>query len=152
MSIYKYIENVSYVWSSYGVQCYYYNNCEYCYVSRPAKAEVCRLPDVSTPPENEAGGQLLDTKRDDMLARRIGTFQKCARLNNPSPASEDSHGHVDRGKASEQMMDVNSQPLQEDNQHVWASGVLCIKRNNLWCGPSNNSEVHAFAVTVKVFF
>ncbi|XP_069833671.1 LIM and calponin homology domains-containing protein 1 isoform X3 [Dendropsophus ebraccatus] len=87
---------------------------------RPTKPEVCRLPDVSAPPENEAGGQLLDTKRDDMLARRMGTFQKCARLNNPSPASDDSHGHADHGKTTEQMMEVNghSQPLQEDIQHV----------------------------------
>ncbi|CAN2388490.1 LIM and calponin homology [Pristimantis euphronides] len=88
--------------------------------SRPAKPEVCRLPDVSIPPENEADGQFLDTKRDDMLARRMGTFQKCARLNHPSPASDGSHGSVDYGKASEQMMEVNghTQPLQEDSRHV----------------------------------
>ncbi|XP_073501734.1 LIM and calponin homology domains-containing protein 1 isoform X3 [Phyllobates terribilis] len=87
---------------------------------RPAKAEVFRTPDVSTPPENEAAGQFLDTKRDDMLARRMGTFQKCARLHNPSPASDDSHGHEDHGKASEQMMEVNGhrQELQEDIQHA----------------------------------
>ncbi|KAM3939982.1 LIM and calponin homology domains-containing protein 1 isoform 2-T2 [Leptodactylus fuscus] len=87
---------------------------------RPAKPEVCRLPDVSAPPENEVGGQFLDTKRDDMLARRMGTFQKCARVNNPSPASDDSHRHVDHGKSSEQKMEVNghSHPLQEENQQV----------------------------------
>ncbi|XP_077135962.1 LIM and calponin homology domains-containing protein 1 isoform X2 [Ranitomeya variabilis] len=87
---------------------------------RPAKAEICRTPDVSAPPENEAAGQFLDTKRDDMLARRMGTFQKCARFHNPSPALDDSYGHEDHGKALEQTMEVNGQQqeLQEDIHHV----------------------------------
>ncbi|XP_066429242.1 LIM and calponin homology domains-containing protein 1 isoform X3 [Eleutherodactylus coqui] len=88
--------------------------------SRPAKPEVCRLPDVSAPPENESGGPILDTKRDDMLARRMGTFQKCSRLYNASPTSDDSPISIDHGKASEHIMEVNghTQPLQEDSQHV----------------------------------
>ncbi|KAG9479600.1 hypothetical protein GDO78_011559 [Eleutherodactylus coqui] len=87
---------------------------------RPAKPEVCRLPDVSAPPENESGGPILDTKRDDMLARRMGTFQKSARLYNASPTSDDSPISIDHGKASEHIMEVNghTQPLQEDSQHV----------------------------------
>ncbi|XP_040274865.1 LIM and calponin homology domains-containing protein 1 isoform X2 [Bufo bufo] len=97
------------------------------YSPRPAKPEVCRLPDVSAPPENEADGQVIDTKRDDMLARRMGTFQKCARISNASPAPDDSHRCIDHGKASEQMMEMNGhrQPLQEDNQHVRSKVPPC---------------------------
>ncbi|XP_056413054.1 LIM and calponin homology domains-containing protein 1 [Hyla sarda] len=109
--------------------------------SRPAKPEVCRLPDVSAPPENEANGQLLDTKRDDMLARRMGTFQKCAKLNSPSPASDDSHGCADHGKASEQTMEVDghSQPSQEDSQHVSKVPPCSVEETN--CGDSCSNHV-----------
>uniref|UniRef100_A0A6I8R7R7 LIM and calponin homology domains 1 n=1 Tax=Xenopus tropicalis TaxID=8364 RepID=A0A6I8R7R7_XENTR len=39
------------------------------------------------PPENESEIQLLETQQDDMMARRTGTFQKCARTSRDSPVS-----------------------------------------------------------------
>ncbi|XP_071981136.1 LIM and calponin homology domains-containing protein 1 isoform X2 [Engystomops pustulosus] len=119
--------------------------------SRPAKPEVCRLPDVSSPPENEACGQVLDTKRDDMLARRMGTFQKCAKLGNPSPASDDSHECADHRKSSEQMMEVNgqSQPLQEDNQHVNKLPPCNVAKANS-AESGNNPDVEAPATAEDV--
>ncbi|KAM4054037.1 LIM and calponin homology domains-containing protein 1 isoform 3-T3 [Anomaloglossus baeobatrachus] len=117
-------------------------------LSRPAKAEVCGTPDVSVPPENEAAGPFLDTKRDDMLARRMGTFQKCARLNNPSTASDDSHGHVDHGKATEKIMEVNGhhQELQEDIQLV--SEVLPRNVGKADCADSDNTLHVEHAATI----
>ncbi|XP_075715537.1 LIM and calponin homology domains-containing protein 1 [Rhinoderma darwinii] len=112
--------------------------------SRAAKPEVCRLPDVSAPPENEAGGPFLHTKRDDMLARRMGTFQKCARLDNPSTASDDSHGRVDHGKSTEQMMEVNghSQPLPDDIQLVSKVPTCDFGKANLADSCSNPDVEH----------
>ncbi|XP_063777083.1 LIM and calponin homology domains-containing protein 1 isoform X3 [Pseudophryne corroboree] len=91
--------------------------------SRSTMAEVCRTPDVPEPPEKEDSRLFLDTQRDDMLARRIGTFQKCARVAQPSP-DLDSTKTVNHGRLPSQKMELkgHKQPLQEDTQHL--SNVL----------------------------
>ncbi|XP_075051124.1 LIM and calponin homology domains-containing protein 1 isoform X2 [Mixophyes fleayi] len=108
--------------------------------------EADRAPDVPAPPENEDGGQFLDTQRDDMLARRMGTFQKCARVTQPSSAS-DSLRTVDRGKLANQKVEPNipKRPLQDGSQHQSMELPSSDVKAN--CANSNNPDgTHAALV------
>ncbi|XP_040190975.1 LIM and calponin homology domains-containing protein 1 isoform X6 [Rana temporaria] len=80
-------------------------------------AEVEKIPDASTV-INCPQGPLPDTQRDDMLARRIGTFQKCAKVGHPSLTTGDNQENIHNGNLKIQKAKVkeNKQPLQDDDQ------------------------------------
>lgn len=80
-------------------------------------AEVEKIPDASTV-INCPQGPLVDTQRDDMLARRIGTFQKCVKVGHPSLTTGDNQENIHNGNLKIQKAKVkeNKQPLQDDDQ------------------------------------
>ncbi|XP_077333699.1 LIM and calponin homology domains-containing protein 1 isoform X5 [Lithobates pipiens] len=80
-------------------------------------AEVEKIQDVSTV-VNCPQGPLPDTQRDDMLARRIGTFQKCGKVGHPSLTAGDNQENIHNGNLKIQKAKVkeNKQPLQDDDQ------------------------------------
>lgn len=70
-------------------------------------------------PLSEHGGPLPDVQRDDMLARRIGTFQKCAKVGLPS-STTDNQQNIHNGdlKTQKAKMKESKPLLQDDDQQL----------------------------------
>lgn len=86
-------------------------------------AEVSKISDASPVSDCEHGGPLLDVQRDDMLARRIGTFQKCAKVGLPTTTTtvtttteNRQNIHDENLKTQKATMKENKTLLQDDNQ------------------------------------
>ncbi|XP_018419962.1 PREDICTED: LIM and calponin homology domains-containing protein 1 [Nanorana parkeri] len=81
-------------------------------------AEVSKIPDVSPDNDCEHGGPLPDSQRDDMLARRIGTFQKCVKVGHPSSSTDDNQQniHNENVKTPKAKLKENKQSLEDDDQ------------------------------------
>ncbi|KAM5192217.1 LIM and calponin homology domains-containing protein 1 [Mantella aurantiaca] len=83
-------------------------------------AEVSKISEASLVIDCEHGGPLLDTQRDDMLARRIGTFQKCAKVSHPSTATDDHEQNIDNENLQLQKvkMKESKQPVKDNDQYL----------------------------------
>ncbi|XP_068134588.1 LIM and calponin homology domains-containing protein 1 isoform X2 [Hyperolius riggenbachi] len=109
-----------------------------------SSAETCKVPEASPVQDIEEGGHSLDTQRDDMLARRIGTFQKCAKPSQPSPSTVDYQRNVDQGQINSQsiktMETIEIKQLVQDMDQPLNKDVLLEMTNDTQSKCSNIPE------------
>ncbi|XP_053559987.1 LIM and calponin homology domains-containing protein 1 isoform X2 [Bombina bombina] len=110
--------------------------------SRMATSDVSRGFISPAPPESEDDGLVLDTQRDDMLARRTGVFQKFTRLNKVPPVSSDQNLQDSPTEQVERVQEI----IQEHSEQLSRLLLSAAASNNL-SGKTSVSTVEMDSLT-----
>ncbi|XP_075423390.1 LIM and calponin homology domains-containing protein 1 isoform X2 [Ascaphus truei] len=116
-----------------------------------AAAELCRGVLSPAPPGKGDDAQLLDTQRDDMLARRTGACKKLARPNQLSPMSNDQndHDHHKQKKGLKTDLDERKPETSRDESQLLSRLLLNASASKYLKTPISGLETSSLINTEK---